>query len=122
MAGEKGAGLRFITASVSQMLSGSCILFTAGLSVVVLRAKLNMLHYVGARPLSSAFCTAADFAVAMPVVPASTHFVAMCAHLPFVGSSMCLTVTNTRIMWLHVSCKLGSASTRMPAAAYRMTW
>ncbi|KAK9828122.1 hypothetical protein WJX81_007423 [Elliptochloris bilobata] len=43
----QGAGLRFITASVSQMLSGSCILFTAGLSVIVLRAKLNMLHYVG---------------------------------------------------------------------------
>ena len=36
---------------MSQMLSGSCILFTAGLSVIVLRAKLNMLHYVGARQL-----------------------------------------------------------------------
>jgi hypothetical protein len=29
------------------MLSGSCILFTAALSVIVLRAKLNKLHYAG---------------------------------------------------------------------------
>lgn len=43
----QGAGLRFISASVSQMLSGSCILFTAALSVIVLRAKLNKLHYAG---------------------------------------------------------------------------
>ena len=43
------------------MLSGSCILFTAGLSVVVLRAKLNMLHYVGALK-STAPHTATDSA------------------------------------------------------------
>ena len=52
--GWQGAGLRYINASVSQMLSGSCILFTAGLSVVVLRAKLNKLHYIGAPSFAGA--------------------------------------------------------------------
>ena len=38
---------RYISASLSQLLGGSAILFTAALSVAVLRCHLNWLHWAG---------------------------------------------------------------------------
>ncbi|KAK9918918.1 hypothetical protein WJX75_008024 [Coccomyxa subellipsoidea] len=43
----QGMGLQYISASVSQMISGSCIIFTAALSVLVLKRRLNWLHITG---------------------------------------------------------------------------
>ena len=43
----QGAGLRFISASTSQMLCGSAILFTAALSLIFLGCRLNGLHCTG---------------------------------------------------------------------------
>ncbi|BDA48956.1 probable solute carrier family 35 member F6 at N-terminal half [Coccomyxa sp. Obi] len=43
----QGMGLQYISASVSQMISGSCIIFTAALSVMVLGRRLNWLHITG---------------------------------------------------------------------------
>lgn len=47
----QGMGLRYISASVSMMLSGSCIIFTAILSVSLLKCRLNNLHLSGSRLL-----------------------------------------------------------------------
>ena len=43
----QGLGLRYISASTSFVLSGSAILFTAALSVILLRSRLNALHCSG---------------------------------------------------------------------------
>ena len=43
----QGMGLRYISASVSLMLSGSCVIFTAMLSVALLKCRLNYLHLSG---------------------------------------------------------------------------
>ena len=43
----QGMGLRYISASLSLMLSGSCIIFTAILSVLLLKCRLNQLHLAG---------------------------------------------------------------------------
>ena len=48
----QGVGLQYITATVSLMLSGSCIVFTAALSVVLLRCRLNLYHFSGQFPTS----------------------------------------------------------------------
>lgn len=43
----QGYGLQYISASLSMMLSGSCIIFTAIASVWLLKRRLNFLHYSG---------------------------------------------------------------------------
>eukprot|EP00884_Botryococcus_braunii_P001948 jgi/Botrbrau1/11754/Bobra.0195s0079.1 len=43
----QGEGLRYVTASVSQMIAGSCIIFTALLAVLVIKCRLNWLHLAG---------------------------------------------------------------------------
>ena len=51
----QGLGLRYISASTSLVLSGSAILFTAALSMIFLRSRLNALHCWGTlltKPLS----------------------------------------------------------------------
>ena len=44
----QGMGLRYVSASVSMMLSGCCIIFTAILSVLLLKCRLSNLHLTGA--------------------------------------------------------------------------
>lgn len=43
----QGMGLRYISASLSMMLGGSCIIFTAILSIVLLKRRLNLFHISG---------------------------------------------------------------------------
>lgn len=43
----QGMGLQYISASMSMMLSGSCVIFTAALSVLLLKCRLNYLHLMG---------------------------------------------------------------------------
>eukprot|EP00884_Botryococcus_braunii_P001950 jgi/Botrbrau1/11756/Bobra.0195s0081.1 len=61
----QGEGLRFITASVSQMVAGSCILFTALLALILLRCRLNWLHLTGIT-LATAGITTVSLAVFLP--------------------------------------------------------
>lgn len=46
----QGEGLRYVTASVSQMIAGSCIIFTALLAVLIIKCRLNWLHITGTAP------------------------------------------------------------------------
>ena len=43
----QGMGLQYISASLSMMLSGSCVIFTAVLSIVLLKRRLNAFHITG---------------------------------------------------------------------------
>jgi len=43
----QGIGLQYTSASVNQMVSGSCIIFTAMLSVAVLKRRLTPMHITG---------------------------------------------------------------------------
>eukprot|EP01026_Neomeris_dumetosa_P033141 TRINITY_DN2637_c0_g2_i3.p1 TRINITY_DN2637_c0_g2~~TRINITY_DN2637_c0_g2_i3.p1 ORF type:complete len:719 (-),score=52.62 TRINITY_DN2637_c0_g2_i3:352-2508(-) len=45
--GIQGIGLRYVSASVSQMISGSCIIFTAVMAIVFLKRRLNEFHWGG---------------------------------------------------------------------------
>eukprot|EP00193_Tetraselmis_chui_P018154 CAMPEP_0177782328 /NCGR_PEP_ID=MMETSP0491_2-20121128/18392_1 /TAXON_ID=63592 /ORGANISM="Tetraselmis chuii, Strain PLY429" /LENGTH=668 /DNA_ID=CAMNT_0019302587 /DNA_START=82 /DNA_END=2089 /DNA_ORIENTATION=+ len=43
----QGIGLQYTSASINQMVSGSCIVFTAVLSVLILKRRLTRLHAIG---------------------------------------------------------------------------
>mmetsp|Transcript_25022 Transcript_25022/g.62973 ORF Transcript_25022/g.62973 Transcript_25022/m.62973 type:complete len:435 (-) Transcript_25022:1767-3071(-) len=43
----QGIGLQYTSASINQMVSGSCIVFTAILSVLILKRRLTRLHSIG---------------------------------------------------------------------------
>ena len=43
----QGMGLQYISASLSMMLSGSCVIFTAILSILLLKRRLNVFHILG---------------------------------------------------------------------------
>lgn len=43
----QGMGLQYISASLSMMLSGSCVIFTAILSILLLKRRLNIFHISG---------------------------------------------------------------------------
>lgn len=97
----QGMGLRYISASLSLMLSGSCIIFTAVLSVLLLKCHLNYLHFSGeldhplclisAQTLNSRSCKCARYPRSQPARSLTSFLVAMQLKL----SALLRTVRQT---------------------------